>query len=73
MTYSKRALNISQQIELLQSRGLIIDDTDEARDVLENISYFRIANYLRPMESDKLTHQIKPGSSFTNVVSFYEF
>jgi abortive infection bacteriophage resistance protein len=73
MNYSKQALNISQQIGLLQSRGLIIDDTDETRDILENISYFRIANYLRPMESDKQTHQFKPGSSFTNVVSLYDF
>jgi len=73
MNYSKQALNISQQIGLLQSRGLIIDDTDETRDILENISYFRIANYLRPMESDKQTHQFKPGSSFTNVVLLYDF
>jgi abortive infection bacteriophage resistance protein len=73
MNYSKQALNISQQIELLKSRGLIIEDTQFTRDILENVSYFRIANYLRPMESDKLTHQFKPGASFRNVVSLYDF
>jgi abortive infection bacteriophage resistance protein len=73
MNYSKQALNISQQIELLKSRGLIIEDTQLTRDILENVSYFRIANYLRPMESDKQTHQFKPGASFRNVVSLYDF
>jgi abortive infection bacteriophage resistance protein len=73
MNYSKQALNISQQIELLKSRGLIIENTQFTRDILENVSYFRIANYLRPMESDKQTHQFKPGASFRNVVSLYDF
>jgi abortive infection bacteriophage resistance protein len=73
MIYSKHALNIKQQIDLMQSRGLIIEDDDSTREVLENVSYFRIANYLRPMERDKLTHQFKSGATFSNAILLYDF
>ena len=37
------------------------------------ISYFRLANYFRPMETDKLSHIFKPGSLFENAIQLYEF
>ena len=37
------------------------------------VSYFHLANYLRPMEADKETHQYKPDSSFENAVALYRF
>jgi len=39
---------------------------------LGEVSYFRFAAYLRPMEADKQTHQFKPGSTFENAVALYE-
>ena len=40
MKYEKPTLSIEQQIAVLQTRGLIIDDEDEAKNILDKISYF---------------------------------
>ena len=37
------------------------------------MSYFRLANYLRPMEQNKTTHIFKPNSHFDNAVNLYFF
>lgn len=71
--YTKQAITISQQINVLKHRGLIIDDEVQAESVLDIISYFRLADYWRFMEADRLTHQFKPGSRFDDVVDCYYF
>lgn len=55
--YTKQALSISEQIELLKSRGLNIADSSKAEKFLGEVSYFRFVQYLRPMEEDKTTHR----------------
>ena len=71
--YTKQALSISEQIELLKSRGLIIADLSKAAKFLGEVSYFRFVQYLRPMEADKTTHQFKPNSRFEDAVALYNF
>lgn len=73
MDYTKQPLDYSQQIALLKSRGLIISDEAEAQRILSNLGYFRLANYLRPMESDKQSHIFKSHSTFENAYSLYAF
>ena len=73
MKYSKQPLTIEQQISLLKDRGLAIIDEAAAQKVLGSISYFRLANYFRPMETDKQNHQFKPGATFENAVRLYDF
>jgi len=58
---------------MLRQRGLIINDESYAISQLSIISYFRLASYWRPMESDKTTHRFKPNSNFDNAVSLYYF
>ena len=58
---------------MLKGRGLAINDEQQAERILGVISYFRLANYLRPMEADKETHQNKRNSTFENVVALYRF
>ena len=70
--YTKQPLSIDDQIAKLRSQGLIIADEDCAKKALGEVSYFRFAAYLRPMEADKQTHQFKPGSTFENAVALYE-
>lgn len=48
-------------------------DEAYAAQVLEHISYYRFAAYLRPMESDKTTHQLHARASFEDVLAIYEF
>lgn len=71
--YTHTAKSISDQIALLKSRGLVIRDEDEARAVLSNISYFRLACYLRYFESDHNTHTYNAGTTFEQVVELYTF
>ena len=47
MNYDKQPINIDEQLALLQNRGLMIEDVATAKLQLRNISYFRIASYLR--------------------------
>lgn len=71
--YTKQALSISEQIELLKSRGLSISDLPKAKKFLGEVSYFRFVQYLRPMEADKTEHLFKTGSRFEDAVVLYEF
>lgn len=73
MNYTKQPLDYPQILQMLKDRGLIVRDEIEALRQLNIISYFRLANYMRPMEADKTTHIFKPGSFFENAVDLYYF
>ena len=73
MDYTKQPLNYPQILQMLKDRGLIIRDDNDASAQLKIMSYFRLANYLRPMEQDKTTHVFKPNSHFDNAVNLYYF
>ncbi len=47
-TYTKPYLEISQQIALLQRRGMIIDDIPFAENALRRIGYYRLSAYWYP-------------------------
>ena len=71
--YTNQALEIEEQIERLEKNGLIIADREQAIRILSIVSYFRLANYWRPMEMDKVKHLFKPNSTFDNALSLYYF
>lgn len=71
--YSKTPLSISGQIRQLSERGLRIDDPEQAYWWLENVSYYRLAGYWWPMQSDKANHIFKENSSFNSVIQLYLF
>ena len=73
MDYTKQPLDYPQILQMLKDRGLIIRDDNDASAQLKIMSYFRLANYLRPMEQDKTTHVFKPNSHFDNAVNLYYF
>ena len=73
MKYDKQPLDIPALLAMLKARGLTIGDEKQAGRLLGLVSYFHLANYLRPMEADKETHQYKPDSSFENAVALYRF
>ena len=72
-TYTKQPISIVDQMEMLKNRGLLFDDEQAAVECLKIISYFRLANYWKPMESDKVNHVFKPKSKCENVVTLYNF
>ncbi len=73
MDYAKQPINIDDQLSLLRFRGLTIEDVAVAKLQLRNISYFRIASYLRCMEEDNLHHRYKSGSTFGQAIRLYLF
>lgn len=73
MRYTKQAIPLVQQIDTLKQRGLIIDNETEAERMLSLIGYFRLAEYWRVMEHDKVQHVFKPNSHFDNVLTLYRF
>lgn len=73
MRYTKPTTTLQEQIQILRQRGLLIPDVAEAEHFLSNVSYYRLAGYWWPMQSDKVRHIFKPGSRFENVISLYNF
>lgn len=71
--FDKEALTITQQIERLQKRGLIITAEDKAYHYLSNISYYRLGEYWHSMQSDKTNHTFKENSKFKDVIALYNF
>lgn len=53
--------------------GLLIDDFEQAIEVLDTISYFRLAGYWRHFEIDRSTHQFREDCSFADVIDLYSF
>ena len=45
-------LTLQQQIEVLKQRGLLIENESASKDVLDTISYFRLAGYWRLMQDE---------------------
>jgi len=72
------AMTIQEQINLLQSRGMIIDDIEKASEVLLDVGYYRLGFYWFPFElpckkGSQRTHQFKPDTNFNDAVKLYYF
>ncbi|MFV8280550.1 Abi family protein [Christiangramia marina] len=71
--FSKPATTITQQIETLKNRGLIIVEKDNAEHILAHISYYRLGEYWYSMQDNKEQHTFKPNSKFSDVIFLYQF
>ncbi|MGP1393400.1 MAG: Abi family protein [Candidatus Cryptobacteroides sp.] len=76
-TYTKPALTYQQQIDLLKSRNLLIDDEARVKRPLTNVSYYRLSAYMVPFRkaaSDgTLTDEFCTGTSWDDVYALYKF
>lgn len=73
MNFTKPAISHIDQLKKLKDRGLIVNDEDFALHQLQHISYYRLAGYWWPFQSDKVNHIFKPNSKFETVISVYRF
>lgn len=64
---------IPEQIQLLQSRGMLFRNIDNAPHFLANISYYRLKGYWWEMQDDKVNHHFAPHSYFEDVIDLYNF
>ena len=69
--YTNNAITLSQQIQVLSDRGLIID-IDNPEYYLERINYFRFSRYLSSFRLGNDKHYA-PNTKFSDVITLYNF
>ena len=72
------ATTLDEQIALLRSRNMIIEDEDKTKEILFDIGYFRMGFYWFPFEESyprkmNRTHFFKIGTDFEDAVKLYYF
>ena len=70
---NKQPKNISEQIQLLKSRGLLFKNEVAAINILSNISYYRLKGYWWEMQEDPINHRFKKNNYFEDAVILYNF
>jgi len=71
--YNKPPKTYQEQLNLLVSRGMKVDNPNRALHYLSHLNYYRLAAYWLPFEADHATHRFKPGTSFDQVLESYLF
>lgn len=73
MPVNKSSRTIAEQIALLQARGMLIRDEQQAAFYLNHISYYRLKGYWWDMQTDCVNHTFAPNSYFEDVIARYNF
>lgn len=73
MDYDKLILSIEDQLNLIEDRGLIIDNRSEAELFLQNISYYRLSGYWWSLQINQVDHSFIENATFTEVIERYTF
>ncbi|MEO5354525.1 MAG: Abi family protein [Magnetococcus sp. XQGC-1] len=73
MRFDKPPKTFEEQVALLQSRGMVVDDEGSARHYLAHLNYYRLTAYWLPFEADHASHLFKPGTRFEAVLNLYVF
>lgn len=76
MKYEKQWASIDEQVELLvKNKGLEVDDTDELRQSLLRIGYYRLSAYWFPYKTLNAEGQtvFREGTNFNEVMRAYKF
>ena len=55
---------IDEQIDILQARGLVVEDEDQAREVLFRENYFFLSGYRHMFTLPNSKNQFIPGTQF---------
>jgi abortive infection bacteriophage resistance protein len=69
--YNKVPLSFTDQLALLESRGLTVPDKDEAISYLQEISYYRLSAYFLPYQAAK--DIFNQGTTFRQIINTYSF
>ncbi len=72
------AIEVNEQLNLLEQRGMVIKDREKAKEVLLDIGYYRLGFYWFPFEvtypyKRNRTHEFVPGTKFEDIVHLYYF
>ena len=67
---TKPFLTLDQQVALLKSRGLIISNEENAKDILRRTNYYRLSGYALSIKTGNKFHD---GESFDHLYELYRF
>lgn len=67
--YKKSPLTYAQQVALLQSRGLVINNSNDASKFLQQVNYYRLSAYCIPFQNPR--DIFFPGTTFEKIVELY--
>ena len=74
ITFDKTYHSPQELIQLLESRGLLVENKPKSEHYLKYIGYYRLSAYMYPLlEMPKENHIYKQGSSFEKVMMLYRF
>ena len=69
--FMKKPTTFEEQLNLLKSRGLIVDNDDKCLEILRSTNYYRLSAYLLPFKQCNDT--FFSGTTFEKVYRIYEF
>ncbi len=74
ISYNKPYKSAKDLAQLLQTRGLIINDLNRAENYIRHIGYYRLSAYMFPhLEDPKEKHIYKNNKTFQNILDLYKF
>ncbi len=71
MRFNKPPKTFDEQVTLLESRGMVIEDLSRAKRYLSHLNYYRLAAYWLPFEETHSPHCFKPDTQFNTVLEHY--
>jgi len=71
MEYNKPPKTFEEQISILKSRGLIIEDVNDAINILNKINYYRLRGYWLSFEKQK--DKFLEGIIFKQILKLYDY
>jgi abortive infection bacteriophage resistance protein len=69
--YCKQPLSYAEQLKLVQSRGLIVEDEPKALKYFQQISYYRLSAFFLPYQQEK--DKFNKGVTFKQILDTYSF
>ncbi len=71
MKFAKPPTTFQEQVDLLKSRGLIINDSEKALQNISRINYYRLSSYYAPFQIDR--NLFNPETSIEKIFELYKF
>lgn len=73
MSSNKVFKTLDEQVEILRSKGLIVDDIDFAKDILLRENYFFISGYRHIFMTNSKENKFMPGTTFEELYAMFSF
>jgi len=71
--FNKPHLTLEEQLTLLETRSLIVQDRKRAKHFLGHLNYYRLSGYWFPFKQSPTINQFRPNTSFEDVLNLYIF